>query len=74
MPVYGPARTVPVFDADLILTDTPLKIEVDGRINIPVFVIDPETINDGDLFATNEEGGIFLKLKVNGELKTIQFS
>jgi len=71
--IDGANRTIAVFDpSGDILTDTVVKVESDGRLNIPVFSAAPATVNDGDLFATDIAGVTLINFKVAGVIKSVQ--
>jgi len=65
--INGANRTIAVFDpAGTILTDTLIKVETDGRINLPIFSPGgPGTKNIGDMWLEESSPGVIRLHVVN---------
>lgn len=72
--ITGAEREVAIFNADGILDNSIVKIEADGRLNLPVFTAVPATINNGDAYITDIAGTTLLNVKVGGVIKSVELS
>jgi len=72
--VTGADRTLLVFNAAGLPISSVAKVEMDGRLNLPVFAADPVTTNDGDAWIRDAAGTTELNVKVGGVIKRVELS
>ena len=72
--ISGTNRAITVFDDTLILSDTLVKVETDGRINTPILSETPGISNDSDFWFSNDAGVTRLNYKVGGVIKSVELT
>jgi len=72
--IAGNDRSVIVFDDNFLMSGALVKIETDGRVNVPILAETPATTNDGDFWFSNDAGTTYLNYKVSGAIKRVELS